>query len=115
MRVHEVVEAIDAAQLERAAKAKQSGGLKLKKFYSSFQWRRVRYEFLRSQPRPLRCCVCNRTGADGVRLCVDHIRSMRRYPELKTSLSNLQVMCSECNFGKGSDWTDDWRADIEAA
>ena len=108
--VAEVLEYITATERQKAVEKEQSGDLKLKKFYGSFQWRKLRYEFLRTQPKPLRCCLCNRSAADAVKLCCDHVKSVRRHPELKLSLSNLQVTCSECNTGKGSDWADDWRA-----
>ncbi len=113
--VAECLAAMEAAEQQKAARAAQSSAKRAKSFYSSPQWRRLRYEFLRSQPKPLACCICGRGVADGAKLCCDHIKSVKRYPELKLTLSNLQVTCSECNTGKGSDYADDWRADkIEA-
>jgi 5-methylcytosine-specific restriction endonuclease McrA len=113
MRVAELLSNIDAAQAQRAARAERLREQKAKSFYSSFQWRKVRYLFLRQQSRPLRCSACGRSAADGVTLCVDHVKSVKKYPELKTTLSNLQVLCGPCNTGKGSEWADDWRATSE--
>lgn len=108
--VAETVAVIDAVQRARAEKAERLRERKAKNWYSSFEWRKVRYSFLRTQPKPLRCGLCNRSAADGVTLCCDHVKSVKRYPELKKSLSNLQILCSACNAGKGSEWADDWRA-----
>jgi 5-methylcytosine-specific restriction endonuclease McrA len=108
--IAEVVRTIEAADAERAARAERLREQKAKSFYNSFAWRKVRYQFLRTQPRPLRCAVCGRSTADGVTLCVDHVKSVKRYPELRLNSSNLQVLCNECNLGKGSQFADDWRA-----
>jgi 5-methylcytosine-specific restriction endonuclease McrA len=108
MNVAEVIRSIEIANQTRAARAERARSRKAKDFYNSFAWRKVRYAFLRTQPRPLRCNACKRT--DGV-MCVDHVKSVKRYPELKLSLSNLQVLCGPCNLGKGSEFADDWRAE----
>jgi 5-methylcytosine-specific restriction endonuclease McrA len=108
--VAEALAVIEAAQLKRAARAERLREQKAKSFYNSFAWRKVRYQFLRTQPRPLRCAVCGRSTADGVTLCVDHVKSVKRYPELRLNSSDLQVLCNECNLGKGSQFADDWRA-----
>jgi 5-methylcytosine-specific restriction endonuclease McrA len=111
VNVGELIRTIEAARARRAARAERAREQKAKNWYGSAEWRRVRYKFLRSQPRPLRCALCNRSAADGgVTLCVDHIKSVRRFPGLRAKLENLQVLCSECNLGKGSEWADDWRA-----
>ena len=113
--VAETVAVIDAVQRARAQKAERLREQKAKSFYNSLAWRKVRYQFLRTQPRPLRCAVCGRSTADGVTLCVDHVKSVKRYPELRLNLSNLQLLCGPCNTGKGSEWTDDWRAGATTA
>jgi hypothetical protein len=76
--VAEALAVIEAAQLRRAARAERLREQKAKSFYNSFAWRKVRYQFLRTQPRPLRCAVCGRSTADGVTLCVDHVKSVKR-------------------------------------
>jgi 5-methylcytosine-specific restriction endonuclease McrA len=56
-----------------------------------------------------RCACCGRTPADGVRINVDHIKPRHRYPELALTLENLQVLCHECNHGKGNLFETNWR------
>ena len=113
--VQAALEAIAVAEQKRAARREQSAAKRAKSFYSSPQWRRLRYIFLRSQPRPLACCICGMGVADGAKLCVDHIKSVKRHPELRLRLDNLELTCTMCNLGKGSDYADDWRADkVEA-
>jgi 5-methylcytosine-specific restriction endonuclease McrA len=110
MTVAELMAHAERAASERAARAERLREQKAKNWYSSFEWRKVRYTFLRSQPKPLRCGACGRGVADGAVLCVDHVKSVKLYPQLKTSLLNLQILCRDCNTAKGSEWTDDWRA-----
>jgi hypothetical protein len=82
-------------------------------FLQSFEWRRVRMQVL--QERGRRCEAC---GADalkhGVRIHVDHIKPRTLYPQLALDKSNLQVLCEECNHGKGNWDMTDWHAKIEA-
>lgn len=40
---------------------------------------------------------------------VDHIKPFSRYPELAMKLSNLQLLCEDCNQGKGVRDETDWR------
>src|SRR4051812_22617275 len=69
-------------------------------FYQSREWRDLRYKaLLRSDGR---CECCGRSRHDGVKLHVDHIKPMHRYPALRLTLSNLQVLCEDCNMGKGA-------------
>lgn len=56
-----------------------------------------------------RCACCGRTAQDGVRINVDHIKPRIRYPQLALTVENLQVLCSECNQGKGNRFETDWR------
>jgi hypothetical protein len=101
------IESIEAAKQRRAERLRER---KAKSFYNSFAWRKLRFLYLRAQPRPLRCGACGRTVAEGATLCVDHVKSVKRHPELRLSLSNLQILCRDCNLGKGSEFADDFRA-----
>ena len=100
MNLGEVIRGIEAAEAQRAARAERLREQKAKSYYGTAQWRGVRYLFLRQQRRPLRCSLCNRSTADGITICADHIKSVRRYPELRAKLANLQLLCTECNLGK---------------
>ena len=42
---------------------------------------------------------------------VDHIKPRRLYPGLALEKSNLQVLCADCNHGKGNWDQTDWRGE----
>lgn len=76
-------------------------------FYQSKGWRQLRYLALKNTNGSCQCCGAK--ASDGIQLHVDHIRPRSRYPELELSLDNLQVLCQDCNVGKG-DWDiTDWK------
>lgn len=76
-------------------------------FYSSTAWRQLRYLALKNASASCQCCGIGATP--GNPLHVDHIKPRSRYPEFELSLDNLQVLCKDCNIGKGA-WDDtDWR------
>lgn len=43
-----------------------------------------------------------RVGGGTVKICVDHIKPISKHWELRLEESNLQVLCMECNKGKGA-------------
>lgn len=75
-----------------------------KRFYSSREWRNLRYEAIRTYGRTCMCCdkKCSPPHAD-------HIRPKLLFPHLALSFNNIQILCEDCNMGK--DWKDqtDWR------
>ena len=76
-------------------------------FLKSYQWRSLRMNVLvKFGPR---CQCCGATSADGVRIHVDHIKPRRTHPHLALVENNLQILCEECNHGKGSWDRTDWR------
>lgn len=76
-------------------------------FLTTFEWRTLRYAALRDSEGI--CSLCARGRQHGVILNVDHIKPRRTHPQLALEPSNLQVLCGECNHGKGN-WDDtDWR------
>lgn len=77
-------------------------------FYASWEWKRVRYEAIKLHGRRCQCCGWE-PGQSAGHLVVDHIKPRRRYPELELDLSNLQVLCNDCNMGKGAAYEDDFR------
>ncbi|MCB7127974.1 MAG: HNH endonuclease [Candidatus Brocadiales bacterium] len=104
------------AQKKKAAKFKMKPARKLarsnhKAFYRSPAWKKVRYEVLAASDK--RCALCGYAAADGARLNVDHIKPLRKYPELALKKSNLQVLCGSCNQGKGAWDETDWRGPNE--
>jgi hypothetical protein len=76
-------------------------------FLRSFEWRRVRMQVLERDGA--RCCCCGRTAADGVAINVDHVKNRKTFPHLALDLGNLQVLCGDCNHGKGNKFSTDWR------
>jgi 5-methylcytosine-specific restriction endonuclease McrA len=76
-------------------------------FLHTFEWKTVRYMAIKLSNG--KCQACGRSAQDGIILAVDHIEPRRDHPELALTVSNLQVLCHECNQGKGSWDKTDWR------
>jgi 5-methylcytosine-specific restriction endonuclease McrA len=76
-------------------------------FLKSYEWRKLRMEVLIEQGR--RCACCGATPQDGRCVHVDHIKPRRVFPELALEKTNLQVLCEDCNHGKGNWDHTDWR------
>lgn len=76
-------------------------------FYASWEWKRARYEALKRYGA--RCMLCGAKAEDGARICVDHIKPRSKYPLLQLDVNNLQVLCNDCNMGKGAWDETDWR------
>jgi 5-methylcytosine-specific restriction endonuclease McrA len=53
--------------------------------------------------------ACGRGPKQGVWLNVDHIKPRKTHPHLALSVENCQILCSECNKGKGNWDETDWR------
>lgn len=76
-------------------------------FLSTYEWRKVRMEALKKYGPKCQCCGA--TPADGAVMNVDHIKPRKKWPSLALDVNNLQILCHECNHGKGN-WDDtDWR------
>lgn len=73
-------------------------------FYLSREWREIRYSVLKKYNRS--CMVCFRSN---IKLHVDHIKPISKHPELALVFENLQVLCRDCNIGKGNKDSIDWR------
>lgn len=80
-------------------------------FLESYEWRRVRMQAIKKYGS--RCQCCGATPADGARMHVDHIKPRKFFPELALDVNNLQVLCHECNHGKGNWDMTDWRAPLK--
>ena len=76
-------------------------------FYVSEAWLRLRYEALRRNGGHCECCGVR--PSPGLSLHVDHIKPRSKFPGLELERSNLQVLCSDCNIGKGARDSTDWR------
>ena len=82
-----------------------------KQFYKSHEWAKLRYEVLKESNG--RCELCGRSAQDGAKVVVDHIKPKHKYPKLAFKKSNLQVLCSTCNWGKYGHDESDWRTHSE--
>lgn len=76
-------------------------------FYMTREWRELRYEALKINGGKCQLCGCGR--AEGKKIHVDHIKPRSKYPELELDLTNLQVLCEDCNLGKSNRDETDWR------
>lgn len=92
-QLHTMPEAVEVAAPSQEA---------IDNFYGSFEWRKLRYATLIKYGRTCMCC-----GKDSGVTHVDHVQPIRRFWHLRLDPDNLQVLCEECNHGKGSwDMTD---------
>lgn len=92
---------------KRAPVKRGSATVDMKKaFYASWDWRTLRMEVLKEHGH--RCQSCGATPNDStvsgakVRIVVDHIKPLSKFWNLRLDRTNLQVLCDECNMGKGA-------------
>ncbi|MBU2979710.1 HNH endonuclease [Alteromonas sp. C1M14] len=85
----EVIETL--CQLPVSAKSETS-------FYQTRAWRTLRLTVLRESDGL--CTYCGSGIQHGSVMHVDHIKPRSKYPHLALDISNLQVLCEDCNFGK---------------
>jgi len=92
----------------QSVRSKQSGiDVTTAAFLDTYEWRKLRMEALIKYGR--KCMCCGATPETGGVMNVDHIKPRKRYPELALKINNLQILCHDCNHGKGN-WNEtDWR------
>lgn len=78
-----------------------------KDFLSSRAWKEKRYQALTQYGN--KCMACGVKPEDGAVLHVDHIIPRSSRPDLSLELSNLQILCADCNWGKLNKDKTDWR------
>jgi 5-methylcytosine-specific restriction endonuclease McrA len=76
-------------------------------FYDTAEWKQLRYSALAASDG--RCQCCGASAAEGAQLRVDHIQPISQAPHRKADPTNLQVLCNDCNWGKGGWDQTDWR------
>jgi 5-methylcytosine-specific restriction endonuclease McrA len=76
-------------------------------FLKSYEWRKIRMMAIKKYGAKCQCCGA--TPQTGAVINVDHIKPRKFHPALALSLDNLQVLCHECNHGKGNWDKTDWR------
>ena len=77
-------------------------------FLKTFEWLRLRMTALANSEG--RCECCGASAKDGVQLNVDHVMPRKKFPHLALELSNLQILCHDCNYGKGNDFMIHWKS-----
>lgn len=112
-RMRVALEKSDRPSAEKGLKVLRDAWLTLKRqpaansgdFLQSKAWKRLRFQALKKHG--MRCQACGASPSTGAVLNVDHIMPRRLFPELALQLDNLQVLCGNCNEGKGNwDMTD---------
>lgn len=107
-------DAIKSARRARTPKPAKAAPVVVKEaFYKSWEWRTLRMKALKEHGARCQCCGAGRDdvamSGDPVKICVDHIKPLATHWHLRLDPTNLQVLCDECNQGKGA-WDDtDWR------
>ncbi len=76
-------------------------------FYQSGKWLRLRMQAFELYGSG--CACCGITPAQGAIMHVDHIKPRSKYPELELELTNLQILCEDCNKGKSNLSDKKWR------
>lgn len=91
----------------RAQQVKTKSFESTAEFLYSYEWRKVRMVALTRYGAKCQCCGA--TPSTGAVMNVDHIKPRLIYPELALNVDNLQILCHECNHGKGNWDMTDWR------
>ena len=82
-------------------------------FYKSWDWRTLRMDVLKARGRRCECCGATPINTDmagqPVKICVDHINPLATHWHLRLDRTNCQILCDECNQGKGAWDQTDWR------
>lgn len=92
------------AKKQRQRERKLAKGWVTKKgFYDSWEWKKLRYEVLKTYGAI--CMLCHTHW----HIVVDHIKPRSRYPALALDFDNMQVLCNDCNKGKAADDETDFR------
>jgi len=80
-------------------------------FFSSREWRELRYRVI--EKYGARCMACGRNPKDhGIVIHCDHIKPRLKYPKLELVFENLQLLCEDCNLGKSYKFETDWRPKV---
>ncbi len=69
-------------------------------FYQTREWQKLRFNFARSLDG--KCQMCGRSMVHGIIIHVDHIVPRSKCPDRELDITNLQLLCEDCNMGKGA-------------
>lgn len=89
-------------------KSKEQDLPKEDEFYSSREWLKLRMKVL--EEYECKCMACGQSPkVHGIVVHVDHIKPRSTHPKLELVFSNLQLLCEDCNMGKGNRYKTDYR------
>ena len=89
---------------ERKPKVAKTPTRKRDPFYSSQQWKIIRFEVLKENDG--RCSLCGKTKDDiddngkKLKMTVDHIIPRKNNKDLELDKTNLRVLCDYCHQGR---------------
>lgn len=93
---------------KRKRRGKNNRSKKVKNdFYQTWEWKKLRYAVLKKYGST--CMCCGASNKDKRLIVVDHIKPIRKRPDLALVFDNLQVLCNCCNMGKSYDDETDFR------
>jgi hypothetical protein len=78
------------------AESREQSGVPSRKTPRNVNWRLRAQVLMRDEAK---CRLCGATPSNGARLQVDHVIPWSKGGE--TVLTNLQILCEQCNIGKG--------------
>lgn len=108
LKNYQLLESVKPAKKATSSSDKSNNEyLSSREFLQSFEWRKLRMEALKLNGA--RCQCCGASPANGAVMNVDHIKPRKTHPELALEITNLQVLCEDCNHGKGNWDSTDWR------
>ncbi len=103
-------EQVDRRKLQKARRGELE---KRQQFYDSWEWKAARYKVLQKHGPVCMLCGSMRQDLDlegkRVRIVVDHIKPLHTHWAQRLDHDNLQVLCYDCNKGKGAWDQTDWR------
>lgn len=100
------------AQPRPERSVKMADEIRIRNFYDSWEWKQLSFDVKVERGRICECCGAR---PPDVRIITDHIKPLRHYWHLRLEKTNLQVLCDDCNRGKGSRHETDFRIGLSAA
>ncbi len=79
-------------------------------FYKTWDWQKLRVKTFERYGHRCLCCGATRESRDmmgrPVQLVVDHVKPLHNYWSKRLDAENTQILCFDCNMGKGVEETD---------
>lgn len=95
------------SKVKRTRKKTKVKRVSSKSFYSSWAWKKLRFEVIKTYGATCMCC-----GSDK-NIVVDHIKPRSKFPDLELDFNNMQILCNQCNMGKSNDDFTDFRDKVK--